>query len=271
MRGYGRLVVAQVDGLSAAIGLESRSPIKLLVPKPRGASVWAFVSSHGGGWVSGDQLELEVRVEAGATCFLGTQSSTKVYPARTGETVRASTTIHIGPGAALACLPDVVQGFAGARWDQVSRLHLAGPESSVAWLDWYGSGRLARGEAWAFDHFGNRLEIYQGSQRVLLDALVLASDGDGLSVAQRMGRFHCMAALMLMGPAWADTSSRLLSHVASEPAGAGRRVMSQASPLSGGVVARWAGESVDLVAQALRPHLAELAGRLGEDPFQRRL
>src|SRR5204862_7713297 len=73
------LAVSMVHGLSAATTAWARSPLKLLTPRSRGESVWAYTSSFGGGMVAGDRTRLEVTIDAGARCFLGTQASTKIY------------------------------------------------------------------------------------------------------------------------------------------------------------------------------------------------
>ena len=68
-------------GESAVIRASATSPLKLLTPRPRGSSAWAYVSSYGGGMVAGDcQHQLDVRIGPDATGFFGTQSSTKVLP-----------------------------------------------------------------------------------------------------------------------------------------------------------------------------------------------
>ncbi|HTA28889.1 MAG TPA: urease accessory protein UreD, partial [Candidatus Cybelea sp.] len=74
-----RLEVDVVAGQSAATAACASNPMKLLVPRARGGSVWACVGSLGGGFVAGDETSLDVRLGAGARCFLTTQASTKIY------------------------------------------------------------------------------------------------------------------------------------------------------------------------------------------------
>ncbi|MGC3957324.1 MAG: urease accessory protein UreD [Verrucomicrobiota bacterium] len=71
--------VTTVFGESTAVSSFASSPMKLLTPVARGKSVWAYTSSFGGGLVAGDKTQLSVKINSDVRCFLGTQSSTKVY------------------------------------------------------------------------------------------------------------------------------------------------------------------------------------------------
>src|SRR5262249_40908870 len=87
-RGHGRLRVASVAGdRSAGLHAAGADPLALLVTRARGPAVWAYTTTMGGGLLAGDEIQLEVNVEREATCFLGTQASTKVYPSH-GPTSR---------------------------------------------------------------------------------------------------------------------------------------------------------------------------------------
>jgi urease accessory protein len=99
--GCGRLEVEFVCGQSAATIVEARSPLKTLVPRPRGKSVWAYLSNFGGGLLPGDCLDVSVRVGEGARCFLGTQSSTKIFRGGEKGAVKNELRAEIAPGALL--------------------------------------------------------------------------------------------------------------------------------------------------------------------------
>ena len=59
------LVIGLVAGASAVTSARATNPLKLLTPRPRGASVWAYTSSFGGGLVAGDQTCLHLTVDDG--------------------------------------------------------------------------------------------------------------------------------------------------------------------------------------------------------------
>lgn len=132
--GQAALDVQLVFGESTVVSSFATNPMKLLAPRSRGQSVWAYTSSFGGGLVAGDQTKLEVQLRPGARCFLGTQASTKVYrnPASlpSGHETRAT----LEAGSVLVFAPDPVQAFARSMYSQRQRFDLA-PDASLVLLD----------------------------------------------------------------------------------------------------------------------------------------
>ena len=162
-----------VFGESTVVSSFATSPMKLLAPRSRGQSVWAYTSSFGGGLVAGDQTSLKVRLHTGARCFLGTQASTKIYrnPAAlpSGHETRAT----LDSGSLLVFAPDPVQAFARSIYTQRQQFDLAA-DSNLVLLDWFTSGRAARGERWEFSRFASRNEVFVDGRCVFLDSLVLS-------------------------------------------------------------------------------------------------
>ena len=78
--GTGHLRIERVCGQSAATSVRAVSPLKIMVPRPRGPAVWACLSNLGGGLVAGDQIALTLELGARARAFVTTQASTKLYP-----------------------------------------------------------------------------------------------------------------------------------------------------------------------------------------------
>src|SRR5437879_2266694 len=77
--GNGFLQVEVISSQSAVTSAYASNPLKLLTPRSRGQSVWACLSSFGGGLVPGDETTLSINVVPSARCFLTTQASTKIY------------------------------------------------------------------------------------------------------------------------------------------------------------------------------------------------
>lgn len=287
--GQASLGVEWVDGLSAATDVESSSPLKLLVPRSRGRSVWAYTSSFGGGLVAGDQTRLQVRVGDGARCLVGTQASTKVYRNPELRPCGHETRACVGAGSLLVFAPDPVQPFATSSYVQRQEFHLA-PDASLALVDWFSSGRSARGERWQFQSFQSRNAVYRsgggqsGDEAVLmrhgpetrseelmfLDSLLLSAEDGFLGSQHRTGRFNCFATLLLLGPALNALSAEVMAHVAQQPVRPKSSLLCCASPLGGGVVLRVAGEEVEAVGRELHRHLASVTALLGDDPWVRK-
>ena len=170
--GHAALSVEVVDGLSSVISLRAHSPMKLLSPISRGKSVWACTSSFGGGMVAGDETVLDLRLGEGARCHVSSQASTKIYRNPSGLPCGHRTHASLGPGSFLSFVPDPVQAFAGARYAQVQEFEL-GEGAGLVLVDWFGSGRAACGERWAFEHYSSRTKVVISQEPRFVDALYL--------------------------------------------------------------------------------------------------
>lgn len=267
--GSGHLGVEQVAGQSAVTSVWSRSPLQILTPRARGQSVWAFLASLGGGLVAGDDVRLSVSVGAQARCFLGTQASTKVYRNPDARVCRQSLNARVGQGALLVVAPDPVQAFAGSLYSQRQEFYLESG-SSLVLVDWLCSGRAARGERWAFNRYQSRNEVFQDGQRLLVDSLVLTPEDGPLDGPLRLGRFNCVALVVIVGRLLEEPSARLLERVQKERVVRRAPLVLSASPVGGGVLLRVAGESVEAVGGEIRRCLEFLAPLLADDPWGRK-
>ncbi len=268
-KGQAALEVEMVCGESAVTSVCATSPLKVLTPRSRGQSVWACTSSFGGGLVAGDQTRLDVQIGPNARCFVGTQASTKIYrnPARlpSGHVTHAT----LGANSLLVFAPDPVQAFANSTYSQRQEFHLA-PGAGLALVDWITSGRAACGERWAFHKFQSRNEVFVAGERVFLDSILLEQNADALAGAHCMGRFNCLAMLLLIGEPLEAAAKKLLEHVAAEPVARRAPLVSSASPVRNGALLRVAGESVETVGRELYRHLHCLSALLGDDPWARK-
>lgn len=267
-KGRAALTVELVYGASTVTSAFATSPMKLLTPHSRGPSVWAFTSSFGGGLVAGDQTRLELHVGPDARCFLGTQAATKVYrnPAHrlSGHQTRAT----LGENGILIFAPDPVQAFADSIYNQHQEFRLA-TGAGLALVDWFTSGRAARGERWAFHQFQSRNEAFLNGERIFLDSLLL-DQTQSPRAAAHLGRCNCVALLLLLGPPLQAAARRLLEDVAAQPVPRRAPLVCSASPVADGALLRVAGESVEAVGRELHRHLNFAAELLGDDPWARK-
>lgn len=267
--GHAALRVDLVFGQSTATTAYAASPLKLLTPCARGKSVWAYTSSFGGGLVAGDQTSLDVRLGDGARCFIGTQASTKVYRNQALLPCGHETKAQLGADSILVFAPDPVQAFADSVYTQRQEFQL-GPGAGLVLVDWFTSGRAARGERWNFRLFESRNEVFIDGRRVFLDSLALdPADGD-VGGSHRMGRFNCMAMLLLIGVPLAAMRETLLSKTAESPVEKRVALVSSASPVREGALLRIAGENVEQVGRELHRQLGFVSGILGDDPWARK-
>ncbi|HEX4644389.1 MAG TPA: urease accessory protein UreD [Verrucomicrobiae bacterium] len=266
--GRGRLGVEIISGLSAATSSWASSPLKILVPRPRGPSVWAYFSSFGGGLVAGDETSVTLDIGEQTRCFVSTQASTKVYRNPESRPCSHQLEATLAEDSLLAYAPDPIQAFAGSSYAQRQAFHLA-PGAGLVLVDWLGSGRAARGERWAFQRFQSRNEIFVDRERVLLDSLLLDPADGPLDSPHRMGRFNCLALVLIIGDLVRDAGVRALEDIAGRPITRAAPLVGSASSVSNGALLRFAGERVEDVAREIHRHLAFLPALLHDDPWSR--
>lgn len=262
--GAGALRVARVAGESAVVGCASSSPLRLFTPRARGLAAWAVATTHGGGLVAGDDLDLAVEVEPGARALLATQSNTRVYRS-TGATARQRLRARAAEGALLAVLPEPTACFAGARYEQEQRFELAAG-ASLLLLDAVTEGRGARGERWAFARYLARTELLVGGALVLADAVRLDA-AEGPALPARMAGAALLATAVAVGPALRAPAAALLDALAAAPPDPAGAVLAAASPLADGLYLRLASTTVAAGAAWLRRALAFAGPLLGGSPF----
>jgi len=269
LAGHAGLRVSRVAGKSAVTECWAASPLKLLAPRSRGPSVWAYISSFGGGLVAGDETNVTVDVEVGATCFLSTQASTKVYRNPRLLPCQHKLRAEVGEGSLFVLVPDPVQCFAEAIYEQRQEFHLAA-DAGLVLVDWLCSGRAARGERWEFTRYQTRNEIFQAGKRVVLDTLRLAGETGSEELLHQMGRFHCLATVMVVGPKLQTIAQGLLAEVADAPVGKRGDFAISASPVADGVILRLAGVSTEQVGREIARRLGFVSPLLQDDPWARK-
>ncbi|KAJ2656051.1 hypothetical protein IWW48_005215 [Coemansia sp. RSA 1200] len=143
-----------------------------------------YILSYGGGIVHGDRIHINVQVGRGCALLMLTQGSTKVFRYRRHSQPEAGSRsfmalkqsdnsktdysnaitnanqsyqtmlIEVAPGSLACLLPDPVTCFEGAMYNQRQAVRLQDPQSSsLVLLDWMTSGRMSRGERWAFGKY----------------------------------------------------------------------------------------------------------------------
>lgn len=263
------LTVDRIAGASAVTSARCHQPAKLLVPVPRGPSVWACTSSFGGGLVAGDQTRLEIRLGPGTSCYVGSQASTKIYRTPPDRPSTHATVARLGPEALLVFSPDPVQPFAGASYTQ-SQIFALDPSANLVLVDCVHAGRSARGERWAFHRYQSRNEILVGPELVFLDSLTLDPADGPLAAPHRLGRFDGLASLALVGPALAPHAERLLADISGRPATRRPDLGVTASPFPHGLLIRLAAVHTQDLADELRRLLAFLHDLLPDHPWDRK-
>ena len=269
--GSGALRVVRRGNLSVAERVCAASPLRLLTPRNHGDAAWVFTSSFGGGLVDGDRQFLEVEVGAGASAYLSSQASTKVYRSVHGATVELQA--RVDEDALLVVAPDPVVCFADSRYQQRQEFDLAASGSLVV-VDWVTSGRRESGERWAFAHYTSRMIARLDGTLVVHDAVALRRE-DG-NLAARMGRFDVLAIVLVLGSPLLSHATALVNGLEHEPVRRTSSLMAVATPVTHqqtgtlGCVLRIAGQSVEAVGRSIRTALSFIPPLLGDDPWSRK-
>jgi len=265
--GQGVARVARVDGRSRVIRSRATNPLKLWSPRRPGTDAWIYSTTFGGGLVSGDRVQLDLDIEPDATAVLTTQASTKVYRSLRSRPCSQQLTARLGSAATLVITPDPLVCFRGAIYEQFNRIHLA-DDSSLVHIDWLTSGRSACGECWKFARLATRLEVIRDRQMLLLDSLTLDPRDGALDGPLRMGDYHCLATVVILGPPLENAAATIREDVDDSNPDSG--CLEAASPLAEGTIWRILGPTTEAVGTRLRQRLAFLADHLDETPWNRK-
>jgi len=212
----GKLRVEYVRQYHKTIIARSRctSPWHLLPPiyPDDSGLAYTLLLNPSGGLVGGDRLSIEMTLGADARVLISTPSANRVYRSLAEASVQ-SVEISVGPGAVLEWVPEPTIPFAGSRFQQVIHVSLS-PGATVLLWDVIASGRIAKGERWAFASLENEIRISTASGASVLERY-------DLTPCQERGRvgladaWDYVGSLYVIGDAvGADTWHRLESSLA---------------------------------------------------------
>lgn len=260
------LEIARQGRASVVSRAYASSPLRLLNPRNAGTAAWVYTGSFGGGLVGGDALRLSLSVGVGASVFVSTQASTKVYRSERGATV--SMDARVASDARLVVWSDPVVCYAGSTYDQTQRVTLE-PGASAVWVDWMTSGRRASGERWQFRRYSTELSVTYDTRLILFDSVRL--DADDGCLADRMGRFDVLASAVIVGRSLQQEIARAIDVVSSARFQRTPDTLIAAAPLGDvGCILRFAGRSVEDVSRTLGRFLSFVPCLLGDDPWARK-
>jgi urease accessory protein len=266
--GAGRVELELVAGRTVVTRCRANSPLRLLTPRNGAPAARVIAGSYGGGFLGGDAIDLTIAAGMGTRCLLGTQASTKIYRSE-GAGCSQRLNVSAADQSLILSLPDPVVCFAGSRFSQFQRFDLS-RGASLLMVDWFTSGRAARGERWAMQHYANRSEILVEGDCVFRDSLELDPADGEIGGAQRMGLVDCFATAVFVGPAIAEYGKAVVAAVQKQPIAPGNALLLGASELPAASVLRVAGKSTEAVGRWLRTRLAFVPALLGFDPWNRK-
>ena len=168
-----RLRYATRDGRTIIAQSHCTSPWHLLptIYLDDTGAAYTLLVNPSGGLVGGDHLSVGMKVDEGAHVLISAPSANRVYRSE-GEVSVQDIELTVGPGAIVEWLPEQTIPFAGSRFRQTLHATLA-PGATILLWDAIASGRIARGERWAFATLDNEIRITTASGPSLLERYAL--------------------------------------------------------------------------------------------------
>ena len=181
-RAMGRIAlsVAAASGQSRRARVHEAGSLRVRFPNPAdSAQLEAVIVNTAGGMTGGDRFDIEAAVGADARLCLTGAAAEKIYRSL-GPDTRVGVKLAVGPGAALAWLPQETILFDHARLRRTIDLDVA-QDASVLLAEGIVFGRSAMGEAVTCGHLFDRWRVRVSGKLVFAETTRL--DGE---ITQRM-------------------------------------------------------------------------------------
>ncbi len=124
-----------------------------------------------GGLVCGDRIETHIRLKENSHVLATTPSATKIYRSSGGFALQ-ETEVTIRKGGVFEYLPCYIIPFANASYHQKTKITMEENTGAIL-LDFFTTGRTARGEHLQFDQYSSILQVDYCGEPILFDKATL--------------------------------------------------------------------------------------------------
>lgn len=150
-----------------------------------------------GGVLQGDRLRIDILAKAGSLVHITTQAAMKLYRMEQNYATQI-VTIRADEGAYVEYLPDPVIPFQGSRFYQEVTLQVHEDATLLFW-EILLPGRVAMGEAFAYELYASKVTAFDQRQRLLLlDILLLQPKVHPLKKKGILGNHEVLGSLYLL-------------------------------------------------------------------------
>jgi urease accessory protein len=195
--------VRAADGSTALSTQSFRAPFHLSKPNwdPGAKVLHVQVVNPTAGILEGDRLESAIRVEAGAALLVTTPSASRLFRMTEGGHATGRQRFSVAEGATLEVFPEPIVPHRGSTYFQETTIDSA-EGSTLLFIDQLMPGRLAYGEAWAWDRLVLGLTVRRAGELLLRERL----DQTGASLRALAefagtGPGSCFANIVFLPPA----------------------------------------------------------------------
>jgi urease accessory protein len=236
---------AQENGATRLARRSHRGPLVVQRPfLPEGPGVChVYVLHPPGGLVGGDELTIDVEVEAGAHALVTTPAASKVYRT-TGAAARQVQRLRVADGATLEWLPQEAIIYDGARAELETRVELA-PGARFIGIDAICFGLPAGRAPFERGSCRQAFELHRGGQPLLIERGHYDAGGDVMRARWGLGGASVLA-FVIAAPAPAEPAADTVRALAAA-ASVGDSELAAATIVGEGdaLVARYFGRSAE--------------------------
>jgi urease accessory protein len=203
LEGHLRLrAVRTADGSTVLSDQSFRAPFHLSKPNwdPVAQVLHAQVVNPTAGILEGDRLESSIVAEAGAALLVTTPSASRLFRMTGGGHATCRQHFAVAPAATLEVFPEPIVPHRGSTYFQETTIEAA-EGSTVLFIDQLMPGRLAHGEAWAWDRLVLGLTVRRGGELLLRERLDQSGSSlRALSAFAGTGDAACFANIIFLPP-----------------------------------------------------------------------
>ena len=190
------------DGSTVLSAQSFRAPFHLSKPSwdPEAAVLHAQVVNPTAGILEGDRLESSITVGLGAALLVTTPSASRLFRMTGGGHATGRQRFEVARDATLEVFPEPVVPHRGSTYFQETTIDSA-EGSTLLFIDQLMPGRLAHGEAWAWDRLVLGLTVRRAGELILRERF----DQSGASLRSLAefagtGPGSCFANIVLLPP-----------------------------------------------------------------------
>jgi urease accessory protein len=259
------------DGTTRIVHRQQRYPLHVTAALHADAAqpgmAFVYIQNPSGGIFGDDVLDIDVVAEPGARVHLTTTSATKAYAMPDGV-ARQRMRVVVRAGAYVEYVPQLLIPQQGSSLDQSLEIVLEPGAACVA-VEGVAPGRLARGEAFAYDRLALTTSVRSADgDELAVDAIVLEPGRRAPAARGLLGRFPYFGTAVVAqldgADGLADTLDATLRDQVGVAAGAG------ALPNGCGTVARVLAESSPALRRTLDATWAAARLAFLDGPLPRR-
>lgn len=174
-----QLHIGQANGKTAVLESYFTSPLKLGTPNMDGDRLKVVLMMASAGVLKGDAFQYSIHCDAGTQTFLTEQSYTKIFNTGDGKAEKRQNII-LEESASLYYRPCAAVPFGGSTYDGSMDIHLK-KSSEFLYADIVTAGRVGMGERFCFNHYRNRICVWEEGRPAWLDHCLLEPENMDLN------------------------------------------------------------------------------------------